>query len=92
MNLTADQIEALKRAPETRSPITSRETEVLKLIALGVPNKLIAPSLFITVKTVEKHRQSLMDKLGIHSAVHLTHFALHVGLIQNRYAPAPVPA
>ncbi len=52
--------------------LTSREAEILQLIAESHPNKTIAANLNISVKTVEKHRQGVMNKLGIHSAVGLT--------------------
>lgn len=61
--------------------LTAREREVLKLIAEGNKNKDIAAALFISVKTVEKHRSNLMEKLGIHNAQALTALAIEKGLI-----------
>jgi DNA-binding NarL/FixJ family response regulator len=61
--------------------LTSREREVLHLIAEGYPNKQTASLLSISIKTVEKHRQHLMDKLGIHETAGLTRYALYTGII-----------
>ena len=61
--------------------LTPRETDVLKLIAEGKPNKQIAGDLGISIKTVEKHRQSLMDKLHIHEAASLTRYAIAKGIV-----------
>jgi DNA-binding NarL/FixJ family response regulator len=61
--------------------LTERERQVLKLVAEGHTNKAIADYLFISVKTVEKHRASLMRKLNLHNAPALTAFAMEKGLI-----------
>ena len=61
--------------------LTKREREILKLIAEGHKNKEIADYLYISVKTVEKHRANLMKKLGLHSAAALTAYAMERGLI-----------
>ncbi len=61
--------------------LTAREQDVLKLIAEGKPNKQIASDLGISIKTVEKHRQSLMDKLHIHEAASLTRYAIAKGIV-----------
>jgi DNA-binding NarL/FixJ family response regulator len=61
--------------------LTTRETEVLKLIAEGYKNRQIADLLGISVKTVERHRANLMKKLDLHSGAALTAFALENGLI-----------
>lgn len=61
--------------------LTGREREVLKLIAEGNKNKDIARALFISVKTVEKHRSNLMEKLDAHNAQALTALAIEKGLI-----------
>jgi len=62
--------------------LTTRETEVLQLIAEGAPNKQIAAELFISIKTVEKHRQQVMNKLNIHHIAGLTRFAISRGVIE----------
>ena len=64
--------------------LTPREIEVLQLIAEGHANKMIAHILKISIKTVEKHRQSCMDRLSIHDTASLTRFAIQVGLIDCR--------
>jgi DNA-binding NarL/FixJ family response regulator len=63
--------------------LTSREIEVLQLIAEGYANKQIAGDLEISIKTVEKHRQNLMDKLHIHETASLTRYAISSGVIEN---------
>lgn len=60
--------------------LTAREVEVLQLLAGGKRVKEIARVLRISVKTVESHRQNMMDKLEIHSAIELTRYALREGL------------
>ena len=63
--------------------LTSREAEVLQLVAEGAANKQIAAELKISIKTVEKHRQHLMDKLNIHDTAGLTRYAIAAGVIEN---------
>ena len=63
--------------------LTSREREILKLIAEGYKNKEIADELCISPKTVEKHRANLMQKLDLHSASSLTIFAVGKGLVSR---------
>ena len=63
--------------------LTSREAEVLQLIAEGRPNKQIASELCISIKTVEKHRQQVMNKLNIHDVAGLTRYALSKGIIEG---------
>ena len=69
--------------------LTSREAEVLQLIAEGFSNKQIAAELGISIKTVEKHRQQVMNKLNIHDVAGLTRYAISKGLVE-RGVPAPV--
>ena len=61
--------------------LSPREREILKLIAEGYKNKEIADDLFISLKTVEKHRANLMKKLDLHNAAALTTFAIEQGLV-----------
>ena len=61
--------------------LTTREWELLKLIAEGYRNKEIAEFLVISVKTVEKHRANMMRKLNIHNTAELTAFAIEKGLL-----------
>jgi DNA-binding NarL/FixJ family response regulator len=62
--------------------LTSRETEVLRLIAGGLRNEQIAGELEISAKTVEKHRQQAMNKLNIHDVAGLTRYAISKGLVE----------
>lgn len=68
--------------------LTPRERQVLGLIAQGHPNKSIAFTLRLSIKTVEKHRQAVMDKLDIHDVAGLTRFALDQEMLRP---PAPDP-
>lgn len=63
--------------------LTSRELEVLQLIAEGKANKETADELHISIKTVEKHRQSVMEKLNIHDTASLTRYAIAAGIIES---------
>jgi DNA-binding NarL/FixJ family response regulator len=63
--------------------LTSREMEVLQLIAEGKANKETAAELGIGIKTVEKHREHLMEKLDIHDTAGLTRYAISAGIIEN---------
>lgn len=62
--------------------LTHRERQVLKLIAEGKPNKYIAEYFSLSVKTIEKHRSNLMQKLGMHNASLLTAYAIQNGLVR----------
>ena len=63
--------------------LTSREMEVLQLIAEGKANKETASELGIGIKTVEKHREHLMAKLDIHDTAGLTRYAISAGIIES---------
>ena len=63
--------------------LTSRETEVLQLIAEGKANKETAAELGVGVKTIEKHREHLRQKLDIHDTAGLTRFAIGAGIIES---------
>lgn len=63
--------------------LTSRELEVLQLIAEGKANKETAAVLGIGIKTVEKHREHLMEKLDIHDTAGLTRYAIGAGIIES---------
>jgi DNA-binding NarL/FixJ family response regulator len=63
--------------------LTSREAEVLQLIAEGFSNKQIAAELIISIKTVEKHRQQVMNKLNIHDVAGLTRYAISKGMVEQ---------
>jgi len=70
--------------------LTTREAEVLQLIAEGRANKQIASELCISIKTVEKHRQQVMNKLGIHDVAGLTRHAIAKGIIETNAGLQPV--
>lgn len=63
--------------------LTSRQVEVLQLIAEGRTNRRVAAELGLSVKTVEKHRQRLMAKLNIHDTAGLTRYAIETGIIES---------
>ncbi|HWY77632.1 MAG TPA: response regulator transcription factor [Verrucomicrobiae bacterium] len=63
--------------------LSSREVEVLQLIAEGLPNKQVAAELGVSFKTVDKHRQHLMAKLNIHDVAGLTRYAIAEGIIES---------
>ena len=67
--------------------LTSREAEVLQLVAEGFANKQIAAELSISIKTVEKHRQQAMNKLNLHDVAGLTRYAISRGWVE-RSVPA----
>lgn len=81
---------SVRNQPSTRSgEPTSRELEVLQLIAEGFSNKQIAFELGISIKTVEKHRQQVMNKLNIHDIAGLTRYTIARGLVE-RTTPPPM--
>jgi len=63
--------------------LTRRESEVLQLVAEGQSNKSMAYELHLSIKTIEKHRQSLMAKLNIHDTASLTRHAIATGMIEG---------
>ena len=71
------------RARKRTANLSSREVEVLQLIAEGKANKETAAELGISIKTVEKHRQHLMQKLNIHDTAGLTRYAVSAGIIES---------
>ena len=81
--LVRDHLDRLRRGermPET--VLTERETEVIKLIAEGMSSKEIAAALTISVKTVERHRENILGKLGMRDRTQLTRYAIRAGLIE----------
>jgi DNA-binding NarL/FixJ family response regulator len=62
--------------------ITNREEEILKLVAEGHSSKQIADLLFISVKTVERHRANMLQKLGLRDRLELARYAIRAGLIE----------
>jgi DNA-binding NarL/FixJ family response regulator len=78
--LVTAQTEAARRADE--DPLSDREHEVLRLLALGHTNQEIAKQLFISVRTAETHRAHIMRKLGLASRAELVRYALAQGLLE----------
>ena len=76
--------EYLERGPEQlpEDPLTPRESEIVKLIAEGHTSKEIGETLFITEKTVERHRSNVLEKLGLRDRVALTRYAVRRGLVE----------
>lgn len=77
--LVRDHVE---RGADAFDVLTPRELQVVKLIAEARSSKEIATELVISVKTVERHRQNILDKLGMRDRVELTRYAIRRGLIQ----------
>jgi DNA-binding NarL/FixJ family response regulator len=77
-----DREAALGGQPVTKtSRLTSREAEVLQLLAEGHANKQVAAELSVSIKTVEKHRHQAMKKLNIHDIAGLTRYAISKGCV-----------
>jgi DNA-binding NarL/FixJ family response regulator len=85
-NVMEGYLEENKRlkTKSTWDTVTQREREVLKMLAEGYLNKEIAEFLHISVKTVEKHRANIMNKLDLHNAAALTTYAIDKGLVTKR--------
>ncbi|MEU6674241.1 response regulator transcription factor [Streptomyces sp. NPDC046925] len=75
-----DRVRQGEEPPE--QVLTAREEEVLKLVAEGHSSKEIAEMLFISIKTVHRHRENLLHKLGMRDRLELTRYAIRVGLIE----------
>ncbi|MCQ4207429.1 response regulator [Streptomyces longispororuber] len=81
--LIRDHLERIRRGDDVPArTITEREEEILKLVAEGHTSQQIADLLFISVKTVERHRANLLQKLGLKDRLELTRYAIRVGLIE----------
>ena len=79
--LVAAEAEAERRADQ--DPLSEREREVLRLLALGHTNQEIAQMLFISVRTAETHRAHIMQKLRLSSRAELVRYALAQGLLDE---------
>lgn len=80
--LVRDQLERIRRGERLpAAPLTAREDEVVKLIAEGHSSREIARELTISVRTVERHRENVLAKLGMRDRTELTRYAVRVGLI-----------
>jgi len=74
-----------------KTELTAREAEVLQLVATGFSNRESANELGISIKTIEKHRQQVMNKLKIHETAGLTRYAISKGIVENRTLGTPEP-
>ena len=82
--VTAD---AAARAAAEADPLSDREREILRLLALGHTNQEIAKMLFISVRTAETHRAHIMQKLRLGTRAELVRHALAQGLLDDTDAP-----
>ncbi|MEU1105730.1 response regulator transcription factor [Streptomyces tibetensis] len=81
--LIRNYLDRARHGQETPDQIlTPREEEVLKLVAEGHSSKEIADLLFISIKTVQRHRANLLQKLGLRDRLDLTRYAIRAGLIE----------
>jgi DNA-binding NarL/FixJ family response regulator len=80
--MVRDFVERGSHGEEQFDVLTPRELEVLKLIAEAYTSKEIAEELVISIKTVDRHRQNILEKLGMRDRVELTRYAIRRGLIQ----------
>jgi two-component system, NarL family, response regulator NreC len=77
------QAEAEERRRAEEDPLSDREREVLRLLALGHTNQEIASMLYISVRTAETHRAHIMQKLRLSNRAELVRYALSVGLLET---------
>lgn len=80
--LIQDHLARAKRGEGRPSILTPRESEVVKLVAEGHTSKEIAAMLVVSVKTVERHRANVLEKLGLRDRVQLTRYAIRQGLVE----------
>jgi DNA-binding NarL/FixJ family response regulator len=73
---------ARNNEPLREDPLTSREVEVVKLIAESYSTRQIADALTISEKTVDRHRANIFEKLAMHDRVELTRYAIRRGLVE----------
>jgi two-component system response regulator NreC len=77
------QAEAQERAQAEEDPLSEREREVLRLLALGHTNQEIAKMLYLSVRTVETHRAHIMQKLRLTTRAELVRYAIDEGLLEE---------
>jgi DNA-binding NarL/FixJ family response regulator len=81
--LIRDYLDRASRGEEApEDPLTPRELEIVKLIAEGHTSEEIAEMLFISKKTVDRHRANVLEKLGMRNRVELTRYAIRRGLVE----------
>jgi DNA-binding NarL/FixJ family response regulator len=77
------EAESEERRRAAEDPLSEREREILRLLALGHTNQEIAKMLFISVRTAETHRAHIMQKLGLSSRAELVRYALAEGMLDE---------
>jgi DNA-binding NarL/FixJ family response regulator len=81
--LIRDYLQRVRRGEKLPTTVlTPREEEIVKLIAEGHPAKSIAETLFISIKTVDRHRANILQKLGLRDRLDLARYAIRAGLIE----------
>ncbi len=81
--LIREHLDRARRGDDHREdPLSPRESEVVKLIAEGQTSREIAETLVLSEKTVERHRENILDKLGLRDRVELTRYAIRRGLVE----------
>jgi two-component system response regulator NreC len=87
-SLVNDFLRRADNTPEQESlgGLSDRERQVLRMIAEGVSNREIAEALVLSVKTVERHRANIMEKLGLHNRTALVKYAIRKGLVDIKDA------
>jgi DNA-binding NarL/FixJ family response regulator len=81
VKLMQSPVKEAKVSDSGYSKLTSREQEIMRMLAEGASKAQIADHLCISIKTVENHRTNIMNKLDIHSAMELVRYAARLGLI-----------
>ena len=79
--ISGDIITRMRHRDQRDDLLTARQRQVVQMVAEGIPSRRIAELLKISVKTVEFHRAKIMERLGIHSTVELTRYAIQTGLV-----------
>jgi DNA-binding NarL/FixJ family response regulator len=69
--------------PPLENPLTEREKEIAKLVASGQLSKEIAAQLGLSVRTVEKHRANIMEKIGVREVASLTRWCIQAGMVDG---------
>jgi DNA-binding NarL/FixJ family response regulator len=69
--------------PQLEVPLTEREQEIARLVAAGQMSKEIAAKLNLSVRTVEKHRANIMEKVGVREVASLTRWCIQAGLVDT---------
>jgi DNA-binding NarL/FixJ family response regulator len=74
-------VKSASAEPDPLAGLTTRQREILQLVAEGKSSKEIATLLDLSAKTVESHRAQIMERLGVHDLTGLVRFAIRVGLV-----------